>query len=57
MRKERRKSMFKRDYIKKLHELGVRYCEKQGYGNVKLEHLKNYQVVNLYAQTLASRAK
>ena len=35
--------MFKGDYIKKLHELGVRYCEKQGYGNVKLEHLKNYQ--------------
>lgn len=49
--------MFKRDYIKKLHELGVRYCEKQGYGNVKLEHLKNYQVINLYAQTLASRAE
>lgn len=32
--------MFKRDLIKKLHELGIRKGDKPGCGTVSLQHFK-----------------
>ena len=36
--------------IKQLKQLGIRRAEKEGYGDVQLEHLKYYQVCNLWQE-------
>ena len=40
----------KRDLIKTLKAMGIRYADKEGYGRVKLEHLKYSQLAQLLAQ-------
>lgn len=39
----------KRDIIKALHKLGIRYADKPGVGRVKLEHFKFSQLCAIYA--------
>ena len=36
--------------IKQLKQFGIRRAEKEGYGDVPLEHLKYYQVCNLWQE-------
>lgn len=44
--------MFKRDLIKDLHKMGVRYADKPGCGRVKLEHLKNADLAALHYKVM-----
>lgn len=44
--------MFKRDLIKDLHKMGVRYADKPGCGRVKLEHLKNADLATLHYKVI-----
>ena len=40
----------KRDIIKALHAMGIRYADKEGVGRVKLEHLKFPQLATLLGE-------
>lgn len=48
--------MTKGQMIKDLKKAGVRKAVKEGVGLVKLEHLKFYQVCNLWTETFGENA-
>lgn len=47
--------MFKRDLIKKLHGVGIRYADKQGIGRVKLQHIKTAVLAKMWAEYEANK--